>query len=197
MRYFISSICLLVLGACGKTQLTGTKPAPATETPSKTDPAKTTPVSTTTPTSGTTTLATGNSNATVPAATQNIAPVVAADADFVNNLPTHAIQKGSFAVWTLPEDPYPGQDYVIVIAIDLPEGTIQYNRSDITGSVFGTDGFVHRVGIGADRYDEQFSFDGKNAQLSIDIPGAENLVRDSIQVRSQILSEEQQLEIVF
>src|SRR5262249_5050992 len=37
------------------------------------------------------------------------------------NVPGYAVTKGSFSVWTEPEDPEPRQDYRIIIQIRLPE----------------------------------------------------------------------------
>ncbi|MEM1062625.1 MAG: hypothetical protein AAGJ97_09920, partial [Planctomycetota bacterium] len=51
------------------------------------------------------------------------------------------VTKGSFTVWTVPSDPEPRQNYVIVIEIKVPKRVRQYRRSDLSGVVIGTDDY--------------------------------------------------------
>jgi hypothetical protein len=59
--------------------------------------------------------------------------------------PKNAVTKGSFTAWTVPEDPEPGQDYVIVIEIKLPEKVRRYPLKDLSGMVVGTDGWRQAI----------------------------------------------------
>ncbi|NNJ27989.1 hypothetical protein LzC2_41000 [Planctomycetes bacterium LzC2] len=111
-----------------------------------------------------------------------------------------AIRKGSFTVWTIPPDPRPGQTYVIVIEVDLPEELRlrRYPKHDLYGEVKGTDSF--RMRLPGDDFRDRKGFlpirNGK-AQLSVPIPGAASLVKDRIKVGSKLLKESQTLELVF
>ena len=126
-----------------------------------------------------------------------------------------AVSAGSFTAWTVPEDPRPGQDYMIVIRVKVPDGTRSYRVSDLSGQIVGTDGYVLRVPIDsnpsrADRTKteragrlvpvksrDRLRVVKGHVQLMVDVPGAASLTRDSIQLKSKMLKEEQKLEIVF
>lgn len=126
-----------------------------------------------------------------------------------------AVSAGSFTAWTVPEDPKPGQDYMIVIRIKVPKGTTSYRVSDLSGQIVGTDGYTLTVPVDrnpsrADRTKTERSgrlvpvksrdrlrvVEG-HVQLMVDVPGAASLTRDSIRLKSKLLKEEQKLEIVF
>ena len=109
-------------------------------------------------------------------------------------VPESAITKGSFTVWTEPEDPRPRMPYDIVIQIKLPEGSKQYRLNDLSGKVIGTDGYVKVIKYPSN---ERRGVKDGVAQVSIRIPGAAQLIRDVIEVRSRLLKEEQSIEIVF
>lgn len=110
-----------------------------------------------------------------------------------------AITKGSFTVWTVPDNPEPRQNYKIYIQVKLPSNTTSYLRSDLTGSVNGTDNYFRDIGreVKDFLYGDIFTFEGTTATLVLSIPGAETLVKDSIRVHSQLLNEEQDIAIVF
>jgi len=124
-----------------------------------------------------------------------------------------AITKGSFSVWTIPADPVPRQAYWIVIEVKLPSHIYRYQASDLSGTVVGTD---LGMAIPWDRYwpghavrpGSQGSFirvkrgdylpvKNHRAQLMILIPAAAALVKDTIDIRSKILGEEQTLQIIY
>lgn len=123
------------------------------------------------------------------------------------------VTKGSFSAWTVPTDPSPGQDYKIVIRVRLPENTNRYRVSDLSGEVTGTDGYQHKIPYdplkrGATvtergdrlvpiRPSDSLKIVDRHVQLIVNVPGASSLTRDTIQVRSKLLKEEQKLEIVF
>jgi len=124
-----------------------------------------------------------------------------------------AIVKGSFAAWTVPDDPRAGQDYKIIIQIKVPKRLRRYRVTDLSGQVVGTDGFRHIVPYDKKRPNATKTERGgslttvttrsylpiKNgvAQLIIDIPGAAKLVEDTIKIKSRALKETQDLKIVF
>lgn len=101
------------------------------------------------------------------------------------------VTKGSFTAWTIPEDPQPKENYLIVIQVKLPPKYKSMPLNDVTGEVIGTDGY--RLGINA--YTSKYLH--KTKQVVLRIPGAESTIRDTIRVRSQILKESQELTIEF
>lgn len=119
----------------------------------------------------------------------------------------NVVAKGSFTAWTIPEDPRPGQDYVIVVELKLPEGVKQYSRDDLGGQLVGTDGYKVSIPDGREwnglgwkppRRAPQFRRDRSNARIVFFVRGSQMaLVRDTIQIRSRLLNEQQQLQIVF
>lgn len=109
-------------------------------------------------------------------------------------VPASAITKGSFTVWTEPEDPLPRRPYEIVIQVQLSSAIKGYRLRDLTGIVTGTDNFEKPIKFKST--ERRAVKDGK-VQVRIPIPGADKLVRDTIRVRSDILKEEQTIEIVF
>ena len=75
-----------------------------------------------------------------------------------------------------------------------------YTRQDLSGRVTGTDGYQQAIGRDADDMGEmtqQFEALQGRATLVISVPGALNLVKDTINIKSTILSEEQDIEIIF
>lgn len=113
------------------------------------------------------------------------------------NVPGYAVTKGSFSVWTDPEDPEPRQDYRIIIQIRLPQNLIKdgkYRASDITGQVIGTDKYSKKIQF---RPSEFFDVKDGVAQLEVPIPGARKLVRDTIRIQSKLLKEKQTIQLEF
>ena len=124
------------------------------------------------------------------------------------------VKKGSFTVWTVPEDPDPGQPYDIHILIDLPERLKRYSHADLSGTVIGTDGYRQRLPWDFFIPDATTTIDADGnrtvvgrtgdlplrsgqALLIVRIPRAAALVRDTIEIRSRLLREKQTLKIVF
>ncbi|NQV24978.1 MAG: hypothetical protein HQ518_11490 [Rhodopirellula sp.] len=125
-----------------------------------------------------------------------------------------AVSKGSFSAWTVPEDPKPGRDYMIVIRIRLPEETKQYHISDLSGKVEGTDLYVQYLPFDPTRKElvpaserggriiklkstSRLPVIKNHVQIMIPVPGASRLIRDTIHLKSRMLNEDQRLEIVF
>ncbi len=131
-----------------------------------------------------------------------------------------AVQRGSFTVWTDPKDPAPGQFYDVIIEVKFASNITNYRESDLTGCIIGTDEYAYALGRG--RYAGSGNFANCSqlyakstsdfsqgyrkpsfksgagiAQLRIPIPGAEDLVRDRIEIRSTILNESQVVTIEF
>jgi hypothetical protein len=114
------------------------------------------------------------------------------------NLPRKFFSKGSFTVWTDPQDPAPNQDYHIVVQVDVSEARNRggrYPKRDISGSVVGTDNYRQR--FGGREATGYFDVVKNRVQFQILVPGAVQLVRDTIEVRSEMLKEQQTIEIVF
>ena len=124
------------------------------------------------------------------------------------------VSAGSFSAWTVPKDPGPGEDYKIVIMVKVPEKRTLYPISDLSGEVIGTDGFSLEIPFGKfrERYGARIQSRGRlafprrndrvrvvegNVQIVVDIPGASRLVKDTIEVKSRMLKEDQTLEIEF
>lgn len=112
--------------------------------------------------------------------------------------PPGSITKGSFTVWAVPANPDPGQDYVIHIKVQLPPNTTSYNYQDLDGNLIGTDTYTQEFGRSSPPgNDDRFKYFGTYAIAQISVPGAENLVRDTINVSSRLLNEAQQIVIIF
>jgi len=119
----------------------------------------------------------------------------------------NAVQEGSFAAWTVPEDPRVGQDYIIVIEVTLPKGTEKYAKVDLTGRLKGTDGYEVMIPDGREwngvRWTRAyrtpaFRRNGDKARVVFFVRGAQQaLVRDTIWIRSKLLDEQQKLQITF
>jgi len=104
------------------------------------------------------------------------------------------VRKGSFTAWTVPEDPRPNQDYLIIIQIELPKRIRRYPRGDLSGKVVGTDFYYQPI---PGRGPRTLPIRKNKVQLQVKVPGAAQLVRDTILIESKILKESQKLEIVF
>ena len=119
----------------------------------------------------------------------------------------NVVHQGSFAAWTVPADPRVGQDYQIVVEVEIPSHTQQYGRSDLTGQLVGTDGYRVMIpdgreynGLGWVRPRRQPAFrrSGNKARIVFFVRGSQSaLVRDTIQIRSRLLNEHQSMQIVF
>ncbi|RZA16372.1 MAG: hypothetical protein EOP10_24670 [Proteobacteria bacterium] len=108
--------------------------------------------------------------------------------------PDNAVKKGSFVAWTIPSNPLPFDLYVIHIEISYPKIN-ELNRSDISGNIIGTDYYSQNIGftISDVRWDKV----GDKAILEIAVPGGEELVSDTINIKSKALNESQTLNIIF
>lgn len=109
--------------------------------------------------------------------------------------------------------PQPRQPYFITIQVKVPGDRKTYPLSDLSGTVMGTDGW--RQSFPFDRFRGRSSVfvmtkDGKLVrpsstlrvvdgvvQIVVLVPGAVALVKDVIEVESQMLEERQTLELVF
>lgn len=109
-------------------------------------------------------------------------------------VPGHAQTKGSFTAWADPRDPKPGQDYFIVIRVQVPKNIKKYRATDLTGSVKGTDSYKQDIRF---QPGEQFPIEDGAVVIRIRVPGGGRLVRDSIKIESKILKEKQEFEIEF
>lgn len=101
------------------------------------------------------------------------------------------VKKGSFAAWTVPDDPAPGEDYKIIIQVRYKGRNQKMPTGDISGSVIGTDKYRLMISPHTSEVIPEAN------QVVVHIPGAAARVRDTIRVYSAILRENQRLEIVF
>ena len=110
------------------------------------------------------------------------------------NIPKYAVTKGSFSAWTDPRDPIPGISYEIVIQFRLPANVKTYRGSDLSGMVTGTDGYKQAIKFNRG---QAFDVQDGSVQVRIRVPGAAQLVRDTIRIESKLLREKQMIEIEF
>lgn len=111
-----------------------------------------------------------------------------------------AVSKGSFTAWTVPHDPKPRQDYLLVIQIKLPEKIKRYRQEDLSGFLTGDDGYRTPIGdYKGSKFKKKYygKFDMKAKQFVFRVPGGAEKVKDIIKIESKVLREKQQLEIVF
>jgi hypothetical protein len=134
---------------------------------------------------------------------------------FVFKMPEdgRAVTKGSFTAWTEPKSPIEGDPYQIIVEIRVPKNIRRYRSSDLSGFVRGTDGWEQKLPIDPKlpfatwssrggktfvlRRNTYLPLVSQKAQLIINVPGAQRLVRDTIAIESRILKEKQKLELVF
>ena len=113
----------------------------------------------------------------------------------IKNSPgSKAITKGSFTVWTVPEDPGPGHSYWIVIQVKHKKALVNYTRTDLSGTVVGTDNYRALI---ASHQPAKFQVKSNMARLALKIPGGAKLVKDVIKIKSSMLNEAQTVTITF
>jgi hypothetical protein len=118
------------------------------------------------------------------------------DAILDDESPSQAVTKGSFTVWTEPEDPMPGQQYKIMIQVKLNNELKRYPCRDLSGSIVGSDGYRDFFG-GPTEPGYLPVKDNSVHYEALIVPGAAELVKDIINVESKILKEKQTIELVF
>jgi len=129
-----------------------------------------------------------------PAATPS-APTVDNRTPPLAPLPPGAIVQGSFTVFADPPHPMEGQDYLVHVRIRLPTSLSDYAKSDLSGTLVGTDGYTHTIGY--DAHFENFMSGKGSAELIIFVPGAERGINDTLRVTSRTLNESQTIFIRF
>ena len=124
------------------------------------------------------------------------------------------VSRGSFSAWTVPEDPEPRKDYMIVIRIKLPDKTKLYRISDLSGKVEGSDLYKQYLPFDPNRKDlgarserggqivrlrasSRLRVIKNHVQIMIPVKGGDNQIRDTIHIKSRMLDEDQKLEIEF
>jgi len=124
-----------------------------------------------------------------------------------------AVTKGSFTAWAEPNNPRPGQNYLIVIQIRLPDDIKRYRIADLVGEVKGTDNYKQRIpydsrarnataastpdGLKVVTSSTVLDVKDNKIQLAVRVPGAARLVKDTVTIRSRRLKESQELVLVF
>ncbi|MCA8992998.1 MAG: hypothetical protein KDA88_13500 [Planctomycetaceae bacterium] len=133
--------------------------------------------------------------------------------------PTNAVKAGNFTVFTLPipfgrepvqpgDPPRPGQDYYIVVQMNMPTDRTVYPLRDLSGRIEGTDGYQQKIPEKAFAMSEEEKLVAVNprrgipvidnvVQVFIRVPGANRQVEDTIRVSSRLLRESQELVLTF
>ena len=140
--------------------------------------------------------------------------------------PGNAVKAGRFTAFSRPiivsgigsqkreefgepgDAPLAGQAYFIVLQIKVDPRRKTYLIGDLIGSVVGTDGYTQKVPEGMYILDDKGLpvevkrskpikvVDG-TVQLLMRVPGAKSEVRDNIYLKSKMLKEEQNLQLIF
>ena len=104
------------------------------------------------------------------------------------------------------DSPRPGQPYYITIQIRVPEGRRRFPIRDLTGVIIGTDGYEQRLPEHTYVLDQNgrptrarttVPVVDDVVQIMVFVPGARELVKDTIEISSKLLNEEQEMEILF
>ncbi len=139
--------------------------------------------------------------------------------------PDNAVKAGRFAAFSRPitrnaignieaeygepgDPPIAGQNYFIVIQIRVGEQRKTYPVGDLVGNVVGTDGYRQQFPKFVYYLDEEGKPQKINrskpirvingvVQLLMEVPGAAAEVRDNIYLKSKMLKEEQNLQLIF
>ena len=140
--------------------------------------------------------------------------------------PGNAVKAGRFTAFSRPinvvglgtrkreefgepgDPPLEGQDYFIVIQIQVDKRRKSYPIGDLIGSVVGTDGYTQRFPEGVFILDDEgLPVEIKRTkpirvvdgivQILMRVPGAKSEVRDNIYLKSKMLREEQNLQLIF
>ena len=140
--------------------------------------------------------------------------------------PGNAVKAGRFTAFSRPiivsgigsrkreefgepgDAPLSGQAYFIVIQIKVDPRRKTYLIGDLIGSVVGTDGYTQKVPEGMYILDDAglpvevkkskpIKVVDSTVQLLMRVPGAKSEVRDNIYLKSKMLKEEQNLQLIF
>jgi hypothetical protein len=130
-------------------------------------------------------------------------------------VPKNANRVGSFTIFAEPSDPVVLQPYWLIIQLDLPTDrkVRKLDPFDVSGLLIGTDGFQLEIPSGpffrltVNGYpvqipkpplvQDRFVFLDGRARWGIWVPGANQKVRDTIQVRSKLLNERREIQLEF
>lgn len=138
--------------------------------------------------------------------------------------PENAVKAGRFAVFSRPvirsvrdvavefgepgDAPLAGMNYFIVIQIQVGEKRKTFPIGDLIGNVVGTDGYRQKFPQNVYYLDDEGIPQKINrskpikvvngvVQLLMEVPGAKADVRDNIYLKSKMLKEEQNLQLIF
>lgn len=109
-------------------------------------------------------------------------------------LPRHAVSLGSFSVWTVPENPEPGEPYKVVIRAKVPDSLTRYPVTDLQGVVVGSDGYRKLIPGSMRGF---LPIHGGYIQFEVPIVAADQDIKDTVWIRSRMLNEQQKLLIEF
>ncbi len=112
----------------------------------------------------------------------------------IASLPRNAVSAGSFSVWTVPENPDPGEPYKIIVQIRLPAGTQKYAVADLEGVVVGSDGYQKMIPGNVSGF---LPVQDGHVRFEVHIVSADENVQDTVFVRSKVLREAQKIQLRF
>lgn len=124
-------------------------------------------------------------------------------------VPDNAVRAGAFCLFAEPPQPAEGQPYYLIVQLQLPlhVNLRRFSRTDVSGTLEGTDGF--RMNLPNEQLysilfgqlvalpSPVYALDGRQARWASYVPGAKLGVKDQVRIRSQVLNEEQTLQIEF
>ena len=110
------------------------------------------------------------------------------------SLPRNAVSAGSFSVWTVPDNPDPGEPYKIIVQIRLPDGTQKYSVADLEGVVVGSYGYQKMIPGNVRGF---LPVQDGHVRFEVHIVSADENVQDTVFVRSKVLREAQKLHLRF
>lgn len=108
--------------------------------------------------------------------------------------PAHAVVVGAFSAWTEPAFPAPGEAYVIVIQVTLPERIKRYSSGDLSGVIIGADGYRKFIHGNKAHF---LPIVHHTARIRVPVIGAERARQDSIIIQSRILRQRQLIELRY
>ena len=126
-----------------------------------------------------------------------------ADADPVDPpLPADAtIDQGSLFLSNAPLQPKATETVTVVIVVKLPQGTKNYQRTDLSGEVEGTDGYRQDLQSSVDGATNKifpafFTVKDTEASLIVSIPGGLSGVKTTVTVHSNLLNATKTLDFI-
>ena len=107
-------------------------------------------------------------------------------------IPSHAQTKDQFSIWTEPADVKAGEKFTIVIQVRLPKLVAEYNQSDLSGTLSGSDGYRQKISF---KSSKPIPVEKGHVELRVPVVGGAAGTRNTIMVKSKILGKQATFEI--